>query len=86
MFITFNNSVKPSKTELASCSTVFIFKVLTSQEEILLGNPRDFNAFHRSLGLPIDLLNFFSKNYLFIRKKCFSYFMSCCIINIFVNV
>ena len=51
--------LKP-KTKLASCSTVFfIFKGLTSQEEILIGNPRDFNAFHRSLALTIDSLNIF---------------------------
>ena len=48
-----------------------IFKALTSQEEIVLGNPRDFNAFHRFLGLPIDSLNYFSKNDLFLLKIIF---------------
>ena len=53
MFTSFSAKVeqlylKSSKTELATCSTVlFIFNELTSQEEILLDNPKDFNAFHR---------------------------------------
>ena len=39
--------------------TVFsIFKTLTSQEDVLLGNPRDLKAFHRSLDLPIDSKEF----------------------------
>ena len=35
------------------------FENLTSQEETLLGNPSDFKAFHRCLGLPIDSVNLF---------------------------
>ena len=49
--------LKPSKTELPSCSTILsIFKALTSQEEVLLGKPRDFKDFHKSLGLPCGTL------------------------------
>ena len=53
---------------------LFIFKALTSQEEILLGNPRDFKAFRKSLGLPIDSVNLFSKNALFLLKTIFCSF------------
>ena len=75
-----------TKIELASWSAVlFVFKALTSVEEILLGNPRDFTSFHRSLGLPIDSLKVFSEIFSF-YKKYLIYFISCHIINIFVNV
>ena len=43
----------------------------TSQEEILLGNPRDFNVFHKFLGLTIYLLIFFSKSNPFFLKIIF---------------
>ena len=57
-----SNFQKNSKSELTSCST------LTSQQEVSLGNPRDFRALHRSLGLPIDSVNF---SYL---QKTFSFY------------
>ena len=61
-----------SLPKLTSCSTaLFIFKVLPSQEETLLGNPRDFKVFHRSLGLPIDSVNLFLKKALFVLKTIF---------------
>ena len=44
---------------------IFIFKALTSQEEVWLGNPGDLKVFDRSLGLPIVSVNLFSKNALF---------------------
>ena len=44
---------------------IFIFEALTSQEEVLLGNPSDLKAFDRSLGLPIVSVNLFSKNAIF---------------------
>ena len=60
---------KPSKTELASCSnSLFIFKPLTSQEKILLGNPKHIKAFHKSLHLPIDSVIFVFKKYSFLWK------------------
>ena len=50
--------LRGSNAERASCSTVlFISKVPKSQEELLLGNPRAFNAFHRSLGLLTEKTN-----------------------------
>ena len=58
------------KTELPSCATIFVLKALTSQEEILLDNPKNFNAFHRSLGLIIDSPTFLS-NDLFSSKISF---------------
>ena len=74
---------KPSKAEITSWSAVFfIFKALTSQEEVLLGKPWDLKAFHRPLVLPRDSVNLFPKKCSFFVKNHFLYFISFRIINI----
>ena len=50
------------KTTLLSYWTVLLtFSALTSHQEILLGKPKDFKAFHNSFGLPMHSFNLFSK-------------------------
>ena len=41
--------------------------LLTSHEEIFLGKPEDFKAFHNSFGLPVHSFNLFSR-YFFLLK------------------
>ena len=64
---------------------IFIFKVRTLQKEILLGNPRNLKLYHKSLSLPIDLVNSFLKYVPFLIKNYVLQFMSVCVMNIFVN-
>ena len=52
--------------------SIIIFKAVTSEEEILIGNSWDFNAFQLSFGLPIDPLKcFYIKRSLFIKNLLF---------------
>ena len=54
-----------------SCWTVVLltFSTLTSHEEILLGKPKDFKAFHNSFGLPMHSFNVVSKYSFFLLKN-----------------
>ena len=52
-----------------SCWTVLLtFSALTSHEQVLLGKPKDFKAFHNFFGLPMHSLNLFSKKSFFLLR------------------
>lgn len=47
-------SLNPPNTKLVSCWTVLLtVGALILQEDILLSKPKDFQAFHYSVGLPM---------------------------------
>ena len=58
---------KTSNVNLVSKLVVFFtLRAVAPQTDILLGKPRDFRAFQSSLGLPIESLSLFSKNFFLI--------------------
>ena len=55
-----------SNVDLVSKFAVFFtLRAIVPQTDILLGKPRDFRAFQISLGLPIESVSLFSKNFFF---------------------
>ena len=44
----------------------FTLRAVVSHTDVLLGKPRDFRALQTSLGLPIESLSLFSKNFFLI--------------------
>ena len=56
--------MKTSNVDLVSKLVVFFtLRAVVPQTDVLLGKPRDFRAFQSSLGLPIESLSLFSKNF-----------------------
>ena len=46
----------------------FTLRAVVPQTDVLLGKPRDFRAFQSSLGLPIEPLSLFLKNFFFLYE------------------
>ena len=56
--------MKTSNVDLVSKLVAFLtLRAVVPQTDVLLGKPRDFRAFQSSLGLPIESLSLFSKNF-----------------------
>ena len=65
--------MKTSNVDLVSKLVVFFtLRAVVPQADVLLGKPLDFRSFQSSLGLPIESLSLFSKNFFFLYEINFS--------------